>query len=143
MASSPRHSFYVISRRHFFLFVQSVHMKALRCHLHSPLDIKMYSFLQKRSRRVEKRAASVHCVILPPINAAGGYYIFNGYSINCSSFSSLSGCVELFDLMFRPPRVFDIIILQSRWIKLLQAHKESSAFAFIKCKIACLQQINR
>lgn len=96
-------SLYLISCRHFFLFVQSVHMKALRCHLHPPLGMKTYSFLEKRSRRAEKSAASVHCVILPPINTAGGYYIFNGYSINCSSFSSLSGSVELFDLMFRPP----------------------------------------
>lgn len=118
-------SFYSISCRRFFLFLRSVHMKALLCHLHSPLDMKTYSFLQKRSRTAEKRAASVRCVILPPINTAGGYYIFNGYSINCSSFFSLSGSVELFDLMFRPPCVFDIIILQSRWIKLLQAHKES------------------
>lgn len=97
---------------------------------------------EKKQNSAKKRAVSVHCVIFLPINTAGGYYIFNGYSINCSSFSSLSGAVELFDLMFRPPRLFDIIILQSRWIKLLQARKESSLFAFIKCKIACLQQIN-
>lgn len=135
-------SLHLISRQHSLLFLRWVHMKARLCHLHSPLDMKTYSFLEKRSRTVEKRAVCVHCVIFPPINTAGGYYIFNGYSINCSSFFSLSGAEELFDLMFRPPRLFDIIIPQSRWIKLLQANRESWVFVFIKCKIACLQQIN-
>lgn len=96
-------SLHLISRQHSLLFLRWVHMKARLCHLHSPLDMKTYSFLEKRSRTVEKRAVCVHCVIFPPINTAGGYYIFNGYSINCSSFFSLSGAEELFDLMFRPP----------------------------------------
>lgn len=91
----------------------------------------------EKTENIEKELPSAHCVIFLPINSAWGYYISNGYSINCSPFFSLSRAVKTcLILCSDPPLVFDILTLETRWMKLLQAHNRNPLctrfFLFVK-----------
>lgn len=60
----------------------------------------------EKTQNIEKELPSVHCVIFHPINSAWGYYIFNGYSINCSFFSLVKGCKIVWSHVQTPPCVW-------------------------------------